>query len=307
MLFDIAVADAPVGEDLILERPLTRWGVDSEYGRLLDVMVSPPPHLEIVPCNSISIGALDRGMSCCSDTAGRQHRALVTALQAEGVRCHVVPPSEDMPDLSFTRDAALMTPWGLLQLNPSAPHREAEAAHVRDASRKWGVPMLGAIEEGKIEGGDICILRPGVVVVGWSGQRTDEAGAKALARIFEDRGWTAVITRFDPYFLHLDTLFTMVGQRSAAACLEALDGDFVERLWMLGLDFVPVTIGEVQGLGANLVSLGDERILSSADSSRINTELARRGYRVIAVEIDQFTRCGGGIHCLTLPLARLPG
>jgi arginine deiminase len=307
MLFDAPTADPCVGEDLILQSPRARWGADSEYGRLLDVMVSPPPHLEIVPCNSISIGALGKGLSCCSATAERQHRALVGALEAEGVRCHVVPAREDMPDLSFTRDATLMTPWGLLELNPAAAHREAEVAHVRKSAEMWGLPQLGVIEEGRVEGGDICILRPGMVAIGWSGERTDETGARALARLFEARGWTAMVTRFDPYFLHLDTLFTVIDRKRAVACLEALEPGFVNRLWMLGLELIPVTIGEVQTLGANLVSLGDDRILSAADNRRINIELARRGYRVIAVEIDQFTRCGGGIHCLTMPLSREPG
>ena len=307
MLFDIATADSYVGDDLILKSPRTRWSVDSEYGLLRDVMVSPPPHLEIVPCNNISLNALGEGLSCCAKTAERQHRALVRALEAEGVRCHVVPPAEDMPDLSFTRDASLMTPWGLLGLNPSARHREAEVDHVLETARGWGLPCLGTIEGGRVEGGDVVMIRPGLVAIGWSGERTDEAGARALARRFEAGGWTAIVTRFDPYFLHLDTLFTMVDRKRAVACLEALEPRFVNRLWMLGLELIPVTIGEVQTLGANLVSLGGDRILSSADNGRVNRELVHRGYRVIAVEIDQFTRCGGGIHCLTLPLARDPG
>lgn len=307
MLFDIATPDPCLGDDLILKSPRTRWGVDSEYGRLRDVMVSPPPHLEIVPCNSISVNALGEGLTCCPTTAERQHRALVGALEAEGVRCHVVPPAETMPDLSFTRDATLMTPWGLLGLNPSACHRESEVDHILEAALDWSLPHLGRIKEGRVEGGDVCILRPGLVVIGWSGERTDEAGARALARLFEGRGWTAMVTRFDPYFLHLDTLFAVVDRKRAVACLEALEPSFVNRLWMLGLELIPVTIGEVQTLGANLVSLGGDRILSSADNGRVNRELVKRGYRVIAVEIDQFTRCGGGIHCLTLPLAREPG
>jgi N-dimethylarginine dimethylaminohydrolase len=47
--------------------------------------------------------------------------------------------------------------------------------------------------------------------------------------------------------------------------------------------------------------------VSSEDNHRINALLERRGFKVVRVEIDQFTRCGGGMHCLTMPLARLPG
>ncbi len=63
----------------------------------------------------------------------------------------------------------------------------------------------------------------------------------------------------------------------------------------------------MRGLGANILSLGDGRLLSLPGNRRVNGLLERLGYMVIPVEIDQFTRCGGGIHCLTMPLARLPG
>jgi N-dimethylarginine dimethylaminohydrolase len=37
----------------------------------------------------------------------------------------------------------------------------------------------------------------------------------------------------------------------------------------------------------------------------VNATLEQLGYSVIRLDIDQFTRCGGGMHCLTMPLARL--
>ncbi|HEY0626953.1 MAG TPA: arginine deiminase family protein [Allosphingosinicella sp.] len=312
MLFDFSVADTSAEDALIQAAPLRedvkhRWSVDSEYGRLTDVLVSPPPHLEIMPCNSVAVDALARGLECCAETAERQHEALIDALRKEGVRCATVPATEKLPDLSFTRDAVLMTPWGLLALRPGAEHRRAEVEHVVAHARGWGVPYLGAIETGIIEGGDVCFLRPGLVAIGWSGERTSKEGALALKHVFESRGWQAILTHFDSYFLHLDTLFTMIDAKRAVACIEALDPAFIGQVKALGIEILPVTPFEVQRLGTNLLSLGERRILSSADNVRINMELMRLGYRVIAVDIDQFTRCGGGVHCLTQPLARMPG
>ena len=305
MLFDFAGAAAPLGDTLV-DRP-ARWSVDSEYGRLTDVMLSAPPHLELVPCNAVSIENHRNGIACSPDLALEQHSALVRALEAEGVRCHLVPPAEALPDLSFTRDATLMTPWGLLGLNPAIGHRGDEVAHILEAARSWGVPVMGRIEDGTVEGGDVCILRPGVVLIGWSGERTGETGAKSLARVFEDRGWRAILTRFDPHFLHLDTQFTVIDRNRAVACADVLDAGFLAELEAFGVDLVPVSYREVQKLGGNLLSLGGGRVVSSADNARVNAELDRLGYKVVAVEIDQFTRCGGGIHCLTMPLARVPG
>lgn len=307
MLFDFTNADACIGNGLILSAPTRRWGVDSEYGRLRDVLLSAPPHLAMVPCNAVTRQSIGKGLTCCPDTAAKQHAKLVAALEAEGVTCHFVPPTETLPDLSFTRDAVLLTPWGMLELNPSARHRRAEVRHVRTAAEAAGVPLLGALSEGHLEGGDICLLRPGTVVIGYSGERSNKAGAVALSRFFKARGWQAILYCFDPHFLHLDTMFTMIDRNRALACVEILEESFIDRLNDLGIEIVPVSHDEVQRLGANLLSLGDGRLISSVDNIRVNRVLEGLGYRVVAVEIDQFVRCGGGIHCLTNPLSRLPG
>ena len=186
------------------------------------------------------------------------------------------------------------------------PHRRAETAHVLRTATGWGVPTLGTITEGAIEGGDIVTVRPGTIAIGWSGARSTLAGATALARFYEGHGWTALLVPIEPRYLHLDTLFTMLDSRRAVGCIEALDPAFIQRIEQLGIELVPVTISEVEGLGANLVSLGAGRILSPAGNDRVNALLRRRGYEVTEVAIDQFVRCGGGLHCLTMPLARRP-
>lgn len=307
MLFDFASSTSSTGDALVRPGAGGRWGADSEYGVLRDVMLSVPEHLEMVPCNSVTKASLEGGLTLCASTTAAQHARLVDALHREGVRCHMVPSDAGLADLCFTRDSSLMTPWGLLTLVPAVHHRREEADRVRRAAESWGVPILGALEGGCVEGGDVCLLRPGVIAIGWSGERTDEAGVEALSALFQAKGWRAVSTRFDPHFLHLDTLFTMVDRHTAVACIDELEQSFVRELRALGVRLVPVTRDEVDLLGANILSLGGSRLVSTATNRRINGELERLGFRVIALEADQFVRCGGGIHCLTMPLSRLPG
>lgn len=307
MLFDFSPAPTLFGDALVDRAPpVPRWGADSEYGVLHEVMLSGPRHLELVPCNAVSRANLAAGLTCSPDLAVEQHDALARTLERLGVRCRYVRSRPGLPDLTFTRDSSMMTPWGLVLLRLAAEHRRAEAAEIRAAARAWGVPVLAEIEEGTVEGGDVCLLRPGLVAIGWSGERTTKAGAEALAAIFERRGWRALLTRFDPRFLHLDTLFTMVDRTRAVACVEALDDGFLATVADLDIGLVTASELEVDALGPNLLSLGRGRVLSAADNHRINGELERLGYHVEAVDIGQFTQCGGGVHCLTMPLARAP-
>lgn len=283
-----------------------RWGVVSETGRLTDVLLSPPIHLSMVPSNAVTRGSIARGLACAPGLAASQHRRLVETFEKAGVRCHFVPPVPGLADLTFTRDAVMMTPWGLVELRPAAIHRGAEPSAVAAAAAALGVPRLARIDRGTIEGGDVCLLRPGLLLVGHSGDRTDETGAQALGALFRERGWEVIYTSFSPEFLHLDTIFAMVSGSCAVALTDALDDRFLDQLARLGVGIIPSAREEVDRLGANLLCLGGGRIVAPRGNDRLNLILERSGFEVLEVDVDQFTRCGGGVHCLTMPLAREP-
>lgn len=296
----------PGGERTVRSAPrLGRCGVRSETDRLTDVLLCRPSFLEPVPCCSVTRESLRDGFATSVPAALAQHRALQTALERYDVQCHFVAPDPDMPDMCFTRDALLTTPWGLLALKPAAAHRQAEAEIALKALRAIGAPLAARVRRGSAEGGDIAIVRDGLVIVGCSGERTDEQGADSVAEIFRGQGWDVLIYRFDPHFLHLDTQFAMVGDNLALACTDVLSDEFLALLKRYGIETISVSYKEARALGCNVLSLGDHRVLAADSNSRVSALLQARGYTVETLEIDQFTRCGGGVHCLTMPLARI--
>jgi len=282
------------------------FGVDSEYGRLTRVLLSAPDHLAMVPCNSVTREALRSGLDVSPTAAASQHAALVQALRDACVETLVVDAAPGLADQVFARDTTVMTPWGLVGLRPGAFHRRAEVDHVVAQAEAAGVPVLGRIEHGIIEGGDVCILRPGLVIIGVTGGRTNEEGAEGLAAIFRRRGWRAVLHHFDAHFLHLDTIFAAVDEGLALGCRDVLDDTFLAEMEADGIEILPVSYKEARKLGCNVVSLGDRRVLTSVDNAGVNAQLRDRGYHLLPLDVSQFTRCGGGIHCLTMPLARMP-
>ena len=306
---DLAFGEPSFGSNpLELIRPgAHQVGVDSEYGRLQSVLLADPGGLAIVPCNSVSNQAIREGRECRRPRALRQHLGLREALTGAGVEVQLVPADQGLPDLSFTRDSCLMTPWGLLGLRPGAAHRSREVDAVIQTARKAGLPILGRVMEGRVEGGDIAMIRPGLVAIGISGDRTDDVGAEAVASLFRSHGWKVLPYRFDPHFLHLDTIFCMIDSHLAAACADVLNDDFIEQLEGFGIELVKVSYKDARRLGCNLLSLGDKRVVTSGTCPQADEALIHRGYRVIKVELDEFIQCGGGVHCLTMPLARAAG
>jgi N-dimethylarginine dimethylaminohydrolase len=279
-------------------------GPVSEYGVLEEVLVASPQHLSIVPCNRVSEDALEKGHLSCTVRAKAQHRSLVAELTDAGVRVLTVKPVANLPDLAFTRDSTLMTPWGLVGLRPGATHRRGEVEVVLQAARAAALPILGRIKAGCIEGGDVCLLRPGYVAIGISGQRTDRVGAQALGTLFEGRGWKVIHTPVDPDLLHLDTHFCMLDRNLALGCVEKLDHAFLEEVDRLGIKVVPVRADEVADLGCNVLSLGRHRIITAGSAPRVDQALRELGFAVRTLALDEFTQCGGGVHCLTMPLQR---
>jgi N-dimethylarginine dimethylaminohydrolase len=211
-----------------------------------------------------------------------------------------------MPDLCFTRDVAVTTPWGVSILRPATTHRRPEAGQMRAFLRSVAPTHLNEVTEGRIEGGDVCLARENLLIIGISGDRTDEDGALAFASRFHDEGWNVVLSPFDPHFLHLDTVFCMVGSETALACVEALDEGFLRTIARAGIKLLPVSYKESRQLGCNVLSVDGHTIIASSATPRVSAMLRSAGYLVHEVDISEVIACGGGVHCLTMPLNRAP-
>ena len=268
----------------------TAWGADSAYGRLTRVLLSPPP-------------VHDDWHHSAED----QHNMLREALEDEGVAVELAPSWAERADMPFTRDPLLMTPWGLVELAMQAPARRGEDARLREYVEGLGIPVAGKVRQGHVEGGDVSVVRPGLLVVGYSGERTTLEGAKALAAIFEAKGWRSYFHPFEERHLHLDLLFTVIGKDEAVACKALLGPDFCAKMEAFGINLIDVTPEEKEAFGCNLLGLGDKRVISVAGNERLNGELRRRGYRVIERQVGAFTANRGAVHCMTCELAREPG
>jgi N-dimethylarginine dimethylaminohydrolase len=71
-----------------------------------------------------------------------------------------------------------------------------------------------------------------------------------------------------------------------------------------GYELITVTDREDRMFGANLVAIGDRKVLSYVWNRRIMRELERRGFDVIGVEGYELVKGGGGLHCMILPIER---
>src|SRR5579871_2091383 len=256
-----------------------RWTVDSETGVLTDVLLCPPHHYRWIETNAIAVETLTSGKPLDAQRLQSQYRELEEALDAGGVRRHYIEPEAHLPYQVYTRDSSQTTPWGPALTLLALPPRRGEVASIL----RFHEPHDGFwryCSRGAAEGGDIHVIRPGLLAVGWSGVRTTREGAAQFARWFEEKGWEVHVQPFAEHFLHLDVLFCMAADGLAVACIEALGDAFGDWLKAHGIRVIEATYREVMAMSCNLLALGRDRVISPRHSARINAALRAEGLTV---------------------------
>ncbi len=280
------------------------WGVDSEHGRLLDVLLCRPENFRWRVTSAITRATLDAGHRLDSSLAASQHAALVDAYEDAEVRCHFLEPDPALPYQVFTRDSSAIGPNGTVIAQPAQWWRRGEYAPAIRFHQEAEIPIRGMITAGSLEGGDVMIVEPGAVLIGCGETRTQEVAANQLAAWFEEDGWEARVQPFPERYVHIDVLVAVLADKLAAVCTEVLPAAAVEWLRGKGFELIEVSAEQAFTLGVNAISLGGERVISAAGAMQLNEALRVRGLEVTELDLSMFTLGGGGPHCLSQALRR---
>jgi N-dimethylarginine dimethylaminohydrolase len=282
------------------------WGCDSDYGVLRDVALRSPEHFGWFGANSVARETLRKGITFDSGLAAEQHAAFVAAFEDAGVTVHMVEADPHLRYHVYTRDPAIVTPWGVLIGQMQREQRRGEVAPTVRFHQSTGIPIWNWVTAGSLEGGDVHLLRPGVAAIGVSGNRTTPEAAEQAKAWFEAEGWECRLVPIAEHFLHLDLLISMVNENLALVCTEVVEPEIVNWLTELGITAIPTSYAEAMRLAGNCLSLGDDRVISSAEAEGANAQLRSHGIRVYDPPLTMFTLAGGGPRCLSQPLRRDP-
>jgi N-dimethylarginine dimethylaminohydrolase len=280
------------------------WGVDSEYGRLSDVLVCPPDHYSWRATSPISQMTLDSGLRFDAALAAAQHAEMVACYEQAGVRCHRLKPDPALPYQVFARDSSATMPSGSVVLQPQQWWRRGEYAAVIGFLLEAEIPISAMITAAAVEGGDVMVIEPGCVLIGCCEARTQEPGAKQLAELFEAEGWEARIQPFSSRYVHIDVLVASLAEKLAAVCVDAVPAGLLRWLAEKNIEILAIPEQEAFTLGVNAMSLGDGRVLSSEGATTLNEGLRAHGLTVLDPDLSMFTLGGGGAHCLGQALRR---
>jgi len=284
----------------------TDWGVNSEYGVLRDVLLGPPQHFKWLPTSSISKATLRRGHKFDLEATLRQHREMTQAYEDVGVRVHVLEADENLPYQVFARDSSVMTSYGAIITQMAQWWRRGEYAPVLRFYTGMGIPIYEMISAGSFEGGDFDVIEPGCVLLGYCGERTQDSSARQVGEWMEQEGWEVRYIDIAEHYVHIDLMVCMLAEKLAAVCIETTDPEIVKWLENKRIEIVPVSYQDTMNLGCNVMALGNDKVISTAQSVDLNARLRARGFEVYDPDMSMFTMGGGGVHCMAMPLRRDP-
>jgi len=282
----------------------TEWGIDSEYGRLRDVLIGPIDHFTWQPGNAVAQRSERIGLRFDFGTARAQYMEMLDIYRQADVRTHVLPAAPELPYQIFARDSSVMTPWGAVIMQPQRNYRRGEYAACLRFYLNQRIPIYDLLTAGNAEGGDFMVLKPGVAACGYSGERSSEPAVRQLQSWFEAEGWEFHTYAFDSHFLHLDVQMGMLAENLAVVCVEAVEPELVSWLKSRGIRVIAVPYADAMQLGCNVVALGDGRVLVPASSKNLIAACRAEGLTVYAPDVSMIGNGGGAVHCMCQPLRR---
>ncbi|MGE4553365.1 MAG: dimethylarginine dimethylaminohydrolase family protein [Desulfovibrionaceae bacterium] len=240
------------------------------------------------PTDTLARGITTSGLGAPDpDLARAQHAAYCRALEAAGLAVMVLPEAPEHPDACFMEDAAVVLPELAVAASFGAAPRRAEAALAARAL----VPLrpVAALPAGRLEGGDV-LMAGRRIFVGLS-ERTDPAGAEALARLAGPLGYS-VRTVPVPRAPHLKTSVTWLGGDVLVVAPELAHEPAFQG-------FERIVVPEAERYAACCLWLGDT-VLVPAGRPRTAEAVARLGREVVELDMSEFEKMDGGLTCLSL-------
>ena len=280
------------------------WGIEDETAPLRDVLLGPPDHFEWLPTSAISKAALASGRKLTAADVAAAHGEMVAAYEDAGVTVHRLEPDPALRYQVFSRDSSIWTSEGPIVTQMHQWWRRGEYAPVIRFYEGAGIPISHMVTAGAFEGGDVVMPKARSALIGHCEERTQKPAAEQVQAWLEELGWEVRLQPFDPHFVHIDVIVNVVAPGLAVISEECAPDGLADWLRSLGLELIDVSYRDVMELGANVMSLGEEKVISTASARGLNERLRARGLTVYDPDLWPFTMGGGGPHCLAQPLRR---
>lgn len=279
------------------EEQVSYINCQSEYGILQKVVVCSPHYMEIVDViNDVQKKYVSQNIN--QSLAITQHENFVNTLQQAGVDVIHLTPNKNFPEQVFTRDIGFALGTHMFVSAMANPIRQGEE-HVLATWLDENETTYRNITGHPIEGGDV-LIDGRYVYIGIS----DRTSMESIEKLQNELPTYDIIPiPFKPKYLHLDCIFNVLSPTDALIFPSALDPKIVDLL-SKRYNLIEVPESEQFSMGTNVLSIGNNRVLSLPVNVDVNHQMRQRGYEVLEVDFSEIIKSGGSFRCCSMPLLR---
>jgi N-dimethylarginine dimethylaminohydrolase len=210
-----------------------------------------------------------------------------------GFEILIIPPAKGLPDLVFTTDHGKWIGDTFYLSRFRYAEREREQAISVPWYKSQKIKTVSLPTGLYMEGGDILTM-DNTLYIG-HGYRTSEDTTNYLGQA---TGLATIpLHLIDDAFYHLDTCFLPLTPDTACYYPPAFDTESIKNLKKSFPVLIPLSSHEAESFVCNSVIIGHTILTQPCPSFELT--LLDLGFSPITLEMHEFNKSGGGIHCLS--------
>lgn len=303
-----------------------KWGYNSTFGQIKKVLVYRPGEEQLddliqtdrqlfnLPEGSTDLGKMQK-----------QHDAMCDAMRNHGVEViHLDPPKPlvgtygiPLRSQCFMRET-ITAPGGVIICRTAVAYKKGVEVNAARRVAELGCPILHTMHGTAVFEASNSVWVDEKSIILSTGLRSNMEGAKLVENLLRGMGVEDFHYAQLPGYLgnrthqvgpssgmfHLDMCMTMAADKVAVMWPGGVGYDTIAWLEGKGVDIIELSEEELHTCAPNILVLAPNKVLSPAIGIPMNDELRKRGIEVVAVDLSEFAKAGGGPTCLTLPLIR---
>lgn len=241
----------------------------------------------------MKIGSVDKRR------AYKQWLELVRILRELEILVDVIEQRKGLPDMVFSADQGIVKGNEILLSNFKFPQRKKESEIYKKWFKEQKLKITELPEDVYFEGGGEGLWFRKKLFIG-VGFRAKIRGGLGIGGVWKDTE-TIPLELINPYFYHLDTALFVLNKETVFYYPEAFSKKSQVALREIVPNLIPIEKKEAFNFAANNL-VTDHVVVGQEGNRRARREIEGLGYRAIEVNVSEFMKAGGGIHCLTAVL-----
>lgn len=229
-----------------------------------------------------------------STQASRQWEDLKRTLESLSIEVEVIDQREDVPDMVFATDQAIVRDGAALLANFRYSQRKKERIYYRKWFKEHGYKVRALSNIFPFEGGDALFMGDALYV--GTGFRASVASCEELSQKLNVD--VIPLRLVDPFFYHLDMALLPIDHETAFYYPAAFSEHSESVLKKLVPNLLTMSRATAEAYGANSFVSGRDVVISQGVPKDFKKQLKNLGLNAHEVDISEFKKAGGGIHCL---------